>query len=105
MKKYLLLTLGTLVLASCGVKTKYVFPDAPPPLPELPDSIKKACPALTPLKDKSIKTLVETSKSDAYQYAKCQAALRSAVEINEITLREYNKYLEAYNKAKKDAKK
>jgi hypothetical protein len=99
----IIIGLTSLLLVSC--KTIYVFPDAPPPLPPLSDSIKNACPGLEPLKDKSIKTLVETTISDAYEYAKCKAALKASVELNEITVREYNKYIEAYEKAKKDAKK
>lgn len=102
MKKFII-SIIPLLLVSC--KTIYVFPDAPPSPPELSDKIKNACPGLEPLKDRSIKTLVETSKADAYQYAKCKTALKASVEVNEITVREYNKYIEAYNKAKKDAKK
>jgi len=101
--KKILISLIPLFLVSC--KTIYVFPDAPPPPPELSDKVKNACPRLDLLKDKSIKTLVETSKSDAYQYAKCKSALKASVEVNEITVREYNKYIAAYEKAKKDAKK
>lgn len=102
--KKITISLLALFLAGC-TKTVYVFPDAPPPPPVLSESIKKACPGLEPLKDKSIKTLVEASVSDAYQYAKCKAALKASVEVNEITVREYNKYITAYEKAKKDAKK
>lgn len=105
MIRILSLLAACVLMTSCGPQIKYVFPDPPPPIPELSESIKKACPALAPLKDKSLQTLVQTAMSDAYQYAKCQAGLKAAVELNKITVTEYNSYIESYNKAKKDAKK
>lgn len=103
MKK--LISLIAMTLLSGCVKHVYVFPDPPPKPPEASDKIRNSCPGLPPLKDKSIATLVETSKKDAYQYARCQAGQRSAIKIIDTINEQYTKYIEAYEKAKKDAKK
>jgi hypothetical protein len=103
--KNVLSLLLVISLSACSPQIKYVFPDAPPPPPRISDEIRKACPGLKALSDRSISTLVETMKSDSYTYAKCKAGFKAALEINDLTYEQYTKWITAYEKAKKDAKK
>lgn len=97
--------LPALLLSACGPQIKYVFPDPPPPPPKISDEIRSACPGLKALSDRAIATLVATMKSDAYTYAKCKAGFKAALEINDLTYEQYIKWIAAYEKARKDAKK
>lgn len=95
-----------LMLATTGcTTTKYVFPDAPPPIPELPEELKIACPGLPPLKDKSVVTLVDSDYEIVYKYARCKNKNKSLIAHSVLIQQQYNDYIKAYEKAKKDAKK
>ena len=102
--KRLLFTLPLLLLASC-TRTIYVFPDPPPPVPKLDEDLTKPCPALPQLTDKSVYTLYKADKAAAYEYARCKAKNAALRDVYTVFFTEYNNYIKAYEKAKKDAKK
>lgn len=84
-----------LLCAACGAKQTRPRIDVAPPIeipqrpfvPELTPAMKRLCPELPPLKDKKIKTLIDSDAETVKQYNTCRMKYSDLLDLYE-TIRE-----------------